>query len=168
MSEIFHCLGKRQFHFFASSWIKCHHRSMTYLLENCQWNKPQFSVVWALKAGWHEASMSWRSSTWWRISGACCLLALQGKESHWAIIFPKPFLPFLAYTCQCHACSIAQVLGEGSGDIQFSRTQKSLCCRLRAWALEELMHQTGAARGFGVSHGCCIVVQVLSCCLPLL
>lgn len=95
------------------------------------------------------------------------LAAFLPFKENWAIIFPKPFLPFLAPMCQCHTYSIPQMLGEGSSDIQFSRTQKSLCCRLRAWTLSRGA-PNWSCKGLRCVPWMLHSSQVLSCCFPLL
>ena len=77
-----------------------------------------------------------RSSRRWYASGACCCLVLQGSIVTGTFFFPQEpgFLSRHIHASTTFAPYL-QALDEGSSDVRFSSTQKSLSCRLRAWKL---------------------------------
>lgn len=101
-----------------------------------------------------------RSSRWWYASQPCCLLAFQGNGVTEQLFFSQDPV-FLSRHIHASAtfAPYLQVLDEGSSDVQFCSTQKSLSCRLGVWKLPWVAADAlnWSCGGFGVSHGCCIV-----------
>lgn len=109
-----------------------------------------------------------RSSRWSCATGPFCLLALQGNGSYWALFFPRSYVPFLARKCVPHLLPTFRYLLRGAVAIQHSYYPKKCLSDsgLGSCHEEQPVHQTGAARGIGVPHGCCVVCSPCSELLP--
>lgn len=112
-----------------------------------------------LASSWCKASMSWQE----RQVVVCYRAFLPSCPSRkWKLL--SIFFQGLIFVFQdTSACAPSaphhQVPGEGGSSHSAQLLPKKVSFRLRAWKLldEQAVHQTGAARGVDVSHGCCIV-----------
>lgn len=106
------------------------------------------------------------SSRWSCATGPFCLLALQGNEIYWAFFFsPRSYLPFLVHKCLCHICSLPSGTWWGGRSHSAQLLPKKVCLSdsgLGNGQEEQPVHQTGAAGGISVSHGCYTVCSLCS------
>lgn len=134
---------------------------MNPLCSSLSW-KPQVQLCLEgrglLQAGAKPLCPGW-SARWSCATGPFCLLALQGNGSYWAFFFQGLIFVFQDTSACAPSAPHHQVPGEGGSSHSAQLLPKKVSFRLRAWKLleEQAVHQTGAARGVDVSHGCCIV-----------
>lgn len=79
--------------------------------------------------------------------------------------FPRSYLPFLVHKCLCHICSLPSGTWWGGRSHSAQLLPKKVCLSdsgLGNGQEEQPVHQTGAAGGISVSHGCYTVCSLCS------